>query len=459
MPAVLRAATIEREMDIGAGHSVSKGSHSCRFGGMTDAIEQNRRRPGTCRLRTILLLLTVASSWTAASSATAGDWPQILGPNRNGIAATEKLADSFPAEGPATEWVAKIGSGFAGVVIANETAVLFHRRGDDDTLSAYDAASGKPLWSQGFHTDFQPAIVDDDGPRAVPTIHYGRVYALAANGGLYCVELKTGKPLWQRQTQQEFHAPAGYFGSGSSPLVEGKVLIVNVGGDKDGAGIVAFDLESGETVWQATKEQASYSSPVAVTLDGTRHLLCITRLNFVSLDPANGRERFRTPFGQRGPTVNGAIPVLMKNQALLTASYGIGAELLTLHADRVDITWSDEVLSSQYTTPIFHDGVLYGVDGRQDGGPISLKCFDPQSRKVLWMQPGLGYATLIAADGKLLVMQTDGRLKVVEMNKSAHREIASASLLKGTTRALPALANGRFYVRNENTLKCVRLGK
>ena len=393
------------------------------------------------------------------SGAAAGDWPQILGPNRNGIAVGDKLADSFPTGGPAALWTAEIGSGFAGVVISNETLALFHRRGDDDTLSAFDAASGKPLWSQGFKTDFQPAIVPDDGPRAVPTIHKGRVYALASNGGLYCVDLKSGKPLWQRQTHEDFHAPAGYFGAGSSPLVEGKVLIVNVGGDKDGAGVVAFDLDNGQTVWQATKEQASYSSPVAVTLDGTRHLLCITRLNLVSLDPLTGKERFRTPFGQRGPTVNAAIPVLLKNQALLTASYGIGAELLTIHPDRVEVTWSDEVLSSQYTTPILHEGMIYGVDGRQDGGPVSLKCFDPQTRKVLWTQPGLTYATLIAADGKLLVMQSNGRLKLVELNKSAYRELASANLLSGTTRALPALADGRLYVRNENTLKCVNLAR
>ncbi len=403
-----------------------------------------------------IFFLFIATSWQPVS---AGDWPQILGVNRNGIAVDEKIADTLPAGGPAKVWQAEIGSGFAGAAVADQKLVLFHRLENKDTLTAYDAETGKEIWSQGFETSFIPQIVPDDGPRAVPTIYKDRVYALAPNGGLYCVDMKTGKPLWQRQTQKEFNAPAGYFGSGSSPLVEGKLLIVNVGGDKAGAGVVAFDLETGMTEWKSVNDQASYSSPIAVTESGTRHLLCVTRMNFVSLDPVTGKERFRTPFGQRGPTVNAAIPVLMKNQVLLTASYGIGAELLTIQPNKVEVNWNDEVLASQYTTPIVHDGMIYGVDGRQDGGSVTLKCFDPKSRTVAWTQTLSAYATLIAADGKLLVMHTNGLLKVVALNKKAYREIASATLLPGTTRALPALANGRLYVRNDNTLKCVSLAK
>ncbi len=389
----------------------------------------------------------------------AGDWPNILGPQRNAIGVDEKLADKWPADGPRTAWEAKVGSGFAGVAVADGIAILFHRLGDEDTLSAYDAASGKPLWSKGFPTDFQPQIGEDDGPRAVPTIHKGRIYAFAGAGGLYCANLKTGDVLWQRQTHKEFRAPAGYFGAGSAPLVEGKVVIVNVGGDKDGAGIVAFDLDTGKTVWKATSEQASYSSPLVTAIDGKRVVLCITRLNLVALDPATGNELARTPFGQRGPTVNGAMPVVAGNRVLLTASYGIGAELVNLGRDKLDVVWQDEVLSSQYTTPIVQDGTVFGIDGRQDGGPISLKCFDLESRKVHWTKPGLAYATLIAADGKLLVMHTSGTLRLAELSKSAYRELGSAELLRGTTRALPALANGRLYVRNEKTLKCVELGR
>lgn len=411
------------------------------------------------RVTLFLTAVTCLSGLLVASNSFGGDWPNILGPQRNGISVEEKLADKWPTGGPRSAWEAKIGSGFAGAAVADGIAILFHRLGDKDTFSAYDAASGKPLWSQGFATDFQPSIVDDDGPRAVPTMYKGRVYGLAAAGGLYCVDLKTGQPVWQRPTQKEFHVPTSYFGAGSAPLVEGKTLIVNVGGDKDGAGIVAFDLDTGKTIWKATSEQASYSAPLAVTLDGSRVVLCVTRMNLVSLDPATGKELARTPFGQRGPTVNGATPVLAGNRLLLTASYGIGAELLNTGRNKIEVVWKDEVLSSQYTTPIIHEGAVFGIDGRQDGGPISLKCFDLETRKVHWTKSGLVYATLIAADGKLLVVQTDGTLRLAELNKSAYRELGTAKLLSGTTRALPALANGRLYVRNEQALKCVELGR
>ena len=407
----------------------------------------------------IRTFLIVAILQMSLEQVRAGDWPQIMGPNRNGLAPEERLANQWPAGKPTTVWEAKVGSGFAGVAVSGNTTVLFHREKGNDKLTAFDAETGKPMWSTNFPSTFQPSIVDDDGPRAVPTIQNGAVYAYSAQGNLYCVDLKTGQKRWERKTHADFGANGGYFGAGSAPLIEGKLVIVIVGGDKKSAGVVAFHIDSGETAWSAVNDQASYSAPVAATLDDTRHLLCITRLNFVSLDPATGRERFRTPFGQRGPTVNGALPVVSGSHVLLTASYGIGAQWLELSANDADVVWSDETLSSQYTTPIFHDGAVFGIDGRQDGGEIALKCFDPNTRKEHWSKSGFKYATLIGVDGKLLVMQTDGVLKVVRMSSARYEEMASASLLPGTTRALPALANGRFYIRNEKTLACFDLSK
>ena len=388
----------------------------------------------------------------------AGDWPQIMGPNRNGIAPSERLAEKWPAAGPRKAWQAAVGSGFAGPAVSGDTTVLFHREGSNDQLTAFDSQTGEPRWNTKFPSSFQPQIVDDDGPRAVPTIHEGFIYAYSAQGNLYCVDLKSGKTRWQRKTHQDYRADGGYFGAGSAPVVEGTLVIVNVGGDKLKAGIVAFQTETGETAWTAVNDQASYSAPIVATIGDARHLLCVTRLNFVSLDPLTGKEQFRTKFGQRGPTVNGAIPVISGRHALLTASYGIGAEWLELSTDQVRVVWDDTILSSQYTTPILQGDVVYGVDGRQDsGGPSTLKCFDATTRKVYWSKSGFKYATLIGTDQHLLVMQTDGVLKLAKLSQDSYDELASATLLPGTTRALPALANGRFYVRNEKTLICVDL--
>lgn len=387
-----------------------------------------------------------------AALAHAGDWPQILGPQRNGIAEKEFLPEVWPQK-MIPAWTVPCGAGFAGVAVAEGKTVLFHRQGGEEIISVFDAASGTPVWSKSYPCDYQASIVEDDGPRAVPTIHQGRVITFGVAGRLSCLQLKDGGINWSRDTHQEFKAPAGYFGAGSAPLVEGAHVIVNVGGP-NGAGVVAFDLQSGKTAWKATDELASYAAPIAHTLAGKRRVLMITRLNFLGLDPHDGREVFRIPFGARGPTVNGALPVLVADNVLLTASYGIGAKLVHLGADKVDVTWDEQVLSSQYTTPIVHEKQVYGIDGRQDGGPVSLKCFDPITRQVAWSKDGMDYATLIATGQHLFVMQTNGVLRVAELSPKAYHEVVQVKLLTGTTRALPALARGRFYIRNERSLAC-----
>lgn len=392
-----------------------------------------------------------------ASTTIAGDWPQILGPNRNGVAEKETLAEVWPKSGPKLAWETPVGSGYAGVAVAQGVVVVFHREQVEETVAAFDAATGTRLWSQGYPTTYRPQIEDSDGPRCVPVIHDQTVITFGAQGVLSAWDFKSGKPLWTRKTHADFSPPDAYFGAGSTPLVEGKKVLVNVGG-RVKAGIVAFDLATGETLWSSTNDAASYSSPIAVTRDGVRHALFITRLNFVSLDPANGKERFRAAFGQRGPTVNAANPVMIGDDVLLTASYGIGAKLIRLGPDAAQTQWEEaDLLASQYATPIVDNDLVYGVDGRQDGGPVSLKCFDPESREVRWMKPITQYATLIAADGKLLIQQTDGLLRLAKLSPEKYEELASASLFKSQTRALPALASGKYYLRDRTTLKCFEL--
>jgi hypothetical protein len=193
-------------------------------------------------------------------------------------------------------------------------------------------------------------------------------------------------------------------------------------------------------------------------VDGVKHVICVTRLSVISLDPATGKLRFRFPFNSTGPKVSAANPVILGDKLFVTASYGAGAVYGQIQADGFKSLWeSDEILSSQYTTPIQVEGKLIGVDGRQDAGNPILKCIDPMTQKVLWEKPGLGYATLIAADGKLLIVTTEGELILAALDVKAIRELARARLSNGTIRALPALANGRLYIRDTNELKCFDL--
>jgi outer membrane protein assembly factor BamB len=379
-----------------------------------------------------------------------GEWPQILGPHRNGQADNETIAAAFPSQGPPVVWQRDVGAGNAGVAVAQGRAILFHHPKDADVVESLDAATGAVKWTNSFANR-------SEGPACTPLIDGQRIFLVGNDGGLRCVAFDTGKVLWSRDLLKEFHAPAGYFGVGSSPVVEGDNLLMNVGGDS-GAGIVAFALKDGTTVWKTGNEQASYSSPVVVGPKQARQAIFVTRLNLISLDPATGQVQFTFPFGKRGPTVNAATPIVVDDHLFLTANYGIGAVWAKFTGTSAKTIWeNDDSLSSQYPTPVFFDGYLYGVHGRDDVGVAELRCIDPTDGKMQWAERDFGMATLLIADKKLLIQRTDGELIIAEPSPKAYRPLAKAKLLDGLTRALPALCDGKYYVRDTKTLKCVDL--
>jgi outer membrane protein assembly factor BamB len=384
----------------------------------------------------------------------AGDWPQILGPRRNGVAVDEQLVDSLPKKGPPIVWEHTVGEGYAGVAVAEGLTVVFHRLGDEEVVEGLEATTGKPVWKQSFPATYERGINPDRGPRCVPLIHKGNVYLLGAAGDLHSVVLKTGKKRWSRALAGDYSIPQSYFGVGSTPIVDGDKLLVNVGGK--GAGIVAFALADGKPVWKATDEQASYSSPTAVTLDGTRHVIFVTRLSALSIDPQTGELRWRFRFGAPGPTVNAATPQVLDDKLFLSASYGVGAVCRKIGKTSAEPVWAnDETMSSQFSTSVPHNGFMYGVDGRQDIPPARLRCFDPKTGAVRWSTENFPVANLIAADGKLVIVTDNGDLILASASPDAFQELGRTKLAGSSTRALPALANGLLYVRDTKTLKCV----
>jgi outer membrane protein assembly factor BamB len=396
----------------------------------------------------------------------AGDWPQILGPNRNGVAEGETLATSWPEGKPPLKWSVSLGSGFAGPAVVGERVIVFHRVDDVERVEAFDAGSGRSLWQADFEATYRGGINPDTGPRCVPLVHKDRVIVFGAGGDLHCVSLATGMKIWSRSTYADFDGDEGYFGAGSTPIAVGDVVLVNVGGA--GAGLVAFSLADGKTRWKATEERASYSSPTYAEIGGKSHAIFVTRLSTVSVDPATGDVRFQFPFGMRGPTVNAATPLVFDGDKLfVSASYGVGAVLARIGAGEAKTVWSnDESMSSQYTTCVYRDGCLYGVDGREDVGEANLRCIDAKTGKVVWSEDGFGVAHVILAGDKLLAVSNDGRLVIAEAAPTAYRKLAGATLFEepgAVVRALPALSNGRLYVRGnlggEGKLKCFAVAR
>ena len=414
-------------------------------------------------LSTIHVLLPLL--FACSNPLMAGDWPQILGPSRSGVSVGEKLLTSWPADGPKVNWKYRVGAGFAGVAIAANRVIVFHRVDDKDQVDAIDLVRGTVQWRSGYEAHYQGGVNADLGPRCVPLIHKGHVYVYSAAGDLHCLRLEDGKKVWSRASYEDFAGNEGYFGAGATPIVAGGYLLVNVGGAGN-AGLVAFDLLTGKTAWQATAEKASYSSPTLATIQGRQHAIFVTRASTIAVDAMNGKIAFQFPFGARGPTVNAATPLVIGNKLFVTASYQVGAKMMVISKNEGKVTslWaSDEIMSSQYSTAVHHQGYLYGFHGREDVGSGSLRCVDVAKGTVKWSADGLKVGHLIRSGDLLLVLSVDGSLSLVKASAQAYEKLAQANVAQGATRALPALSQGRLVLRisgsNRGEIVCLEVGE
>jgi outer membrane protein assembly factor BamB len=391
-----------------------------------------------------------------AACAAAEDWPQFLGPSRNGVYSGNDLAAKWPPAGPAIVWKKDIGAGFASPVVAEGRVILFHRVGDKEVVEALDAATGRAIWSFDYPTQYRDDFGFDEGPRAAPTVAGGRIYTFGAEGALHCLDFATGKKIWSLDTHKQFQVAKGFFGAAGAPLVDGGRVLMNIGGAL--AGLAAFDGATGKTLWTAPNQEASYSSPVAATIQGARHALFFTRSGLVDVDPVSGKVRYELPWRARmRASVNAATPIVVDDFVFVSASYGTGAILLQIGANGLKKIWSsDDALTNHYSTSVYKDGFLYGFHGRQEEGQ-SLRCIDFKTGKVRWDVDGFGAGTVTLAGDKLLLVKEGGELVLAAATPVKFQQISVAKVLPPTVRAYPAIANGRMYVRNEKTLICLNL--
>ncbi len=301
---------------------------------------------------TAKLSLALAFLLSLLCSAPASDWPQFLGPTRDGVYPGNDLADSWPAEGPPHLWQKNVGNGFSGPVVADHKLILFHRLDDMEAVDCLEARTGKPLW----HFEYPTAYVDDfgfdPGPRATPSIADGFVYTYGAEGMLHCLAADTGKKIWSVDARKQFHALKGFFGIGCSPLVTSNAVLLNIGGD-DGAGIVAFDKTNGAVLWKTSNDRASYSSPALASFDGKPCALFLTRNRLTALDPGQGKILFEYKFGPtESSSVTAATPLVIGDLVFVSGCYGAEAMLLQVKAGQPSELWSSRTCSRIITPPV-----------------------------------------------------------------------------------------------------------
>ena len=401
------------------------------------------------------------------------DWRTFLGPTHNAISTETPLLKRFGASGPAIVWEVTKGQGYASAAVVDERVVLFHRTGDQEIVECLQADTGRRYWTFSYSSAYRDRYNFGGGPKCQPVSDGQWVYTLGVEGKLHCLKLTTGQVRWKRDILRDFGLTQNHFGVGAAPLIEGDLLIVNVGAPS-GPCVAAFNKHTGKMVWGAGDQWGpSYASPVPADVQGRRRVFVFaggesrpTTGGLLALDPTNGKIDFRYPWrAKRFESVNASSPLIVGDQVYIAECYGPGGVLLDLLADgSARKAWNHRLLNTHFMTPIHQDGYLYGISGH---GPrrAPLVCVRLSSGKQLWRhepeweetiqtQQGkrrfkvvAGMASLIRVDGRCLMLGEFGHLVWLDLNPEGYRELDRVHLFPAPQSwSMPALSRGLLYV-------------
>ena len=320
------------------------------------------------------------------------DWPQFLGPRRNMVSAETGLLEKLTEDEPKLVWEFQKGTGYSSPTIAGDKLLYLHRLGSSEKVECLHSETGESYWSFDYATDFSDRYGYNNGPRASAAIDGDRVYAYGAQGKLHCLRLADGALLWKRDLAAEFEVPQDFFGTASTPLVEGDLLVVNLGAP-GGPCVAAFDKLTGKLVWGAGDEWGpSYASPVAADIHGRRKVFVFAggesrppTGGLMMIDAATGKLDASFPWRSRSyESVNAATPVVVGNEVLISATYRTGAALLRIQPDfTFEKAWESSEFDLHWATAIEHDGYFYAFAGRNEPDAV-LRCVNRETGETEW---------------------------------------------------------------------------
>jgi outer membrane protein assembly factor BamB len=461
-----------------------------------------------------LLIAAMLSFWGGPDSV-AGDWPRFLGPHGTGVSDETGLLEQWPKDGPPVVWNIPLGTGYSAPSVRGTRVVVHHRVKNEEIVECLDTTTGKSQWKYAYPSRYQDPYGYNNGPRCTPLLTENRCFTYGAEGKLLCLELETGKLVWQRDTGSDWEIPQAFFGVGSTPILEGNLLLVMVGGQPN-AGMVAFDSATGRTewesvgeknwtgqpmigwpgertvVWQRAEKQASYSTPTAATLHGKRQVFCLTRQGLVSLNPTNGTVNFSRWFRSTlNDSVNAMAPVVVEDQVFFSAAYyRVGSALLRVREDGTSFeeVWrsprdrrerdpqtgrpTTPVLEIHWSTPVYHEGFLYAFSGRNQPD-ARFRCVELKTGRLMWDRdeswepyssktpPVYGRGSCILVDGRLITLGEGGLLGLFALNANKPEELSRFQVptLHYPCWAAPVLSNHRLYLRSEDRLISLDLAK
>ena len=419
--------------------------------------------------RTTVFLVVSALLCGSIITATATEWPQWRGSNRDGVSDEVGLLKEWPSEGPKMLWKVSLGEGFSGISVSQGRVYTMFSKGNDEFVVCLDATDGTEIWRFRSDKNYHEGQ-GGNGPRATPTIDGDLLFTISAHGKLYALNAANGQEIWSHDLQRKFGSKMPRWGFSTSPLVEGKLLLVEVGG-KGEKSIVAFNKNSGDVIWSSHKDKLGYSSPIAITVKGVRQIICFTGTQLVSVSPIDGTTYWKYPW-KTGYDVNAATPVFIPpDKVFISSGYDKGAAVLQIRVFvspdddraatdqikenqgtiRIKEIWKNRKMKNQFATSVLHENYLYGFDNS------ILKCIEANTGEEQWKSRGFGKGTVILADGHLIILSDRGKLGLAEATPTGYIEKASTKVMSGLCWTVPTLADGKLYVRNETEMVCVNI--
>ncbi|MDQ3813795.1 MAG: PQQ-like beta-propeller repeat protein [Armatimonadota bacterium] len=370
------------------------------------------------------------SLWVAARAA---DWPQWRGPQRNGISSEVGWVWQWGKSGPKRLWTANVGEGHSSVVAVGSRIYTMGNVNNQDIVWCLNAGTGKMIWKYRY-----PCPAGNyAGSRATPTVEGKNVYILSRAGLALCLDAATGRKVWRRDLVRHTGATVPKWGFASSPLVEGNLVIYNVGD----AG-AALDKRTGVLQWHSGTGLASYASPVAYTIGQQRGVAIFPASGIVAVNPNDGRRLWQFSWAWNDPyQVNAADPIFAGENMFISSGYNRGCVLLRIGGGQPAVVYQNRNMRNHINTCVLLDGFLYGND------QSTLKCIEFKTGQERWQNGRIGKGGLIAA-GKLIVLSERGELIIARATPDRYVELARAKVIPGTCYAPPTLAGGRIFCRN-----------
>lgn len=413
--------------------------------------------------------LIVVSTMFTAMVAVGDQWPQYRGPAADGKSSDSIGELDWSTTGPKVLWKKPTPLGFSSFSVADGRLFTLiardNERGEKMRMCvAINADTGEEIWAYSLgKNDYGRGGGDagargnrgGDGPRSTPTVDKDRVYVYDAELNLVCLDAAKGSLIWQQDVMRKFDGRNVAWANATCPVIDGQHLFVAGGGA--GESLIALDKMTGETVWKTGDELLTHATPVISTIKGKKQLIYFLQSGLVSVDPANGKEIWRTKFPFRTSTA--ASPVVDDDLVFCSAGYGVGAGLFRVDDSmNINNVWlKPNRLVNHWSTPVVHNGHLYGMFSFKKYGDGPLQCVELETGEVKWEKRGFGPGNCVIVGDKVIALSDAGELVVVAAEPNEYRELARAKVLSGKCWSTPAYSDGRIYIRSTEEGACIDL--